>query len=136
MSVKPAYVSRGEIVTEYINFRLETCCACSVPFFIPEYLYKRLVNNPGEGFYCPNGHGQHYTGKSEDQKKIEQLQKQMEWDNREKERLTNELLDTISNNKKLERQLKRVHKGVCPCCNRTFVNLQKHMETKHPETNK
>lgn len=32
----------------------------------------------------------------------------------------------------------RVGKGVCPCCNRTFLNLQRHMEKKHsdwaPET--
>lgn len=26
----------------------------------------------------------------------------------------------------------RVKNGVCPCCNRTFVNLQRHMHTKHP----
>lgn len=28
---------------------------------------------------------------------------------------------------------KRVGKGVCPCCNRHFSNLQAHMENKHPE---
>lgn len=27
----------------------------------------------------------------------------------------------------------RVGRGVCPCCNRTFRHLQKHMRTKHPE---
>lgn len=25
----------------------------------------------------------------------------------------------------------RVANGVCPCCNRTFANLQRHMSTKH-----
>jgi len=28
---------------------------------------------------------------------------------------------------------KRVGRGVCPCCNRHFTNLQRHMETKHPD---
>lgn len=28
---------------------------------------------------------------------------------------------------------KRVGRGVCPCCNRTFKDLAAHMETKHPE---
>lgn len=28
---------------------------------------------------------------------------------------------------------KRVSRGVCPCCTRSFVNLQRHMKTKHPE---
>lgn len=27
----------------------------------------------------------------------------------------------------------RVGKGVCPCCNRHFVNLQRHIEGQHPE---
>lgn len=27
----------------------------------------------------------------------------------------------------------RVGKGVCPCCNRTFTNLQRHMTNQHPE---
>lgn len=36
---------------------------------------------------------------------------------------------------KAERKLKRVDRGVCPCCNRTFSNLARHMATKHsPDT--
>jgi len=27
----------------------------------------------------------------------------------------------------------RIHNGVCPCCNRTFQNLQKHMKKQHPD---
>jgi len=33
---------------------------------------------------------------------------------------------------KLEQQLKRVKSGVCPCCKRSFAQLQRHMKTKHP----
>lgn len=33
----------------------------------------------------------------------------------------------------LERRLKRVGKGVCPCCNRTFRDLARHMASKHPK---
>jgi hypothetical protein len=32
-----------------------------------------------------------------------------------------------------KRQLERVASGVCPCCNRSFVNLRRHMKTQHPE---
>jgi hypothetical protein len=28
---------------------------------------------------------------------------------------------------------KRAAAGVCPCCNRTFLALQKHMAHKHPD---
>ncbi len=34
---------------------------------------------------------------------------------------------------KLQRKLKRVDRGVCPECNRTFVNLARHMKCKHTE---
>lgn len=27
----------------------------------------------------------------------------------------------------------RIGKGVCPCCNRTFVELARHIATKHPD---
>lgn len=27
----------------------------------------------------------------------------------------------------------RVAKGICPCCNRHFANLQQHMENQHPD---
>jgi len=32
---------------------------------------------------------------------------------------------------KAQRKLKRVHRGVCPDCNRSFENLARHMHTKH-----
>lgn len=34
---------------------------------------------------------------------------------------------------KQRKKLERVKAGVCPCCNRTFQNLQQHMANKHPE---
>lgn len=34
--------------------------------------------------------------------------------------------------KAINRLKKRVTNGVCPCCNRTFQNLARHMKTKHP----
>ena len=47
--------------------------------------------------------------------------------------MTDRMLDETNRRMKAEKQLKRVHNGVCPCCNRSFQNLQKHMKTKHPE---
>lgn len=32
-----------------------------------------------------------------------------------------------------QRVRERVRNGVCPCCNRTFENLARHMSTKHPD---
>lgn len=32
----------------------------------------------------------------------------------------------------LNRVKTRLKNGVCPCCNRTFANLHRHMQSKHP----
>lgn len=128
-----ADVKRGNTTTETISFTLETCCNCGIPFFMPSYHQKVLLANKGQSFYCPNGHSMSYTGKTDAEKLKEQLaQEQSERAKREEE-LQNKWLDEMSRANKLEKQLKRVHKGVCPCCNRTFENLKRHMETKHPE---
>ena len=124
-----ADVIRGNTTVETIKFTMETCCDCGIPFFMPTYHYERLIKNKGELFYCPNGHGQHYTGKTEAQK----IKEQLERERLETEEIRDKLLDEINKNKKLELKLKRVHNGVCPCCNRSFKNLQRHIKTKHPE---
>lgn len=123
----------GNKVTETIEFVLEECCNCGIPFFLPSYHQKRLINNPGESFYCPNGHSQHYTGKTDSQKKIEELEKKVANERLAYESMTNTMLDERNKSRKLKTQLNRVHKGVCPCCNRTFSQLANHMKNKHPQ---
>lgn len=126
-------VVRGNTTIETIDFTLETCCNCGVPFFMPTDFYKQKLNNPNESFYCPNGHGQHYTGKTEAQKLREKLERLEKEKQEQEELLQNRWLDELNEKKKLEKQLKRLHKGVCPCCNRSFINLQQHMKKQHPE---
>ena len=126
-------IQRGNTTTEAIDFTLETCCACGIPFFMPTYHHKRLAANKGERFFCPNGHGMSFTGPTEAQKlkdKLEALQKEKE---KTEENLQNRWLDALGEKQKLEKQLKRIHKGVCTCCNRSFQNLKTHIEREHPE---
>ncbi len=33
----------------------------------------------------------------------------------------------------LTKTKKRIAKGICPCCNRSFVNLERHMTGQHPD---
>jgi hypothetical protein len=46
-------------------------------------------------------------------------------------------VEAINAQKKSEAELRRIQKrtaaGVCPCCNRTFQQLARHMKTRHPE---
>jgi hypothetical protein len=125
-------VLRGQTQTDKIEFVLEECCSCGTPFMLPKRLQKMLINNQNT-FYCPNGHPQSYCGKTEAERLKEQVAQLEKEKIKQHEILQNRWLDALGENQKLEKQLKRVHKGVCPCCNRSFTDLFRHMKTKHPE---
>jgi hypothetical protein len=124
---------RGKQTVETIDFVLETCCNCGIPFMMPKYHRNMLYREKGKNFYCPNGHGQHFTGPTEEQKLKDEIQRLQQEKEQEREKLQNRWLDAVGEKVKLEKQLKRIHRGVCPCCNRTFQNIANHMKTKHPE---
>lgn len=56
----------------------EICINCGVRFDIPDTL-QRSLKNCKNSFYCPNGHVQHYTGKSEEEKLREERDKYLGW---------------------------------------------------------
>ena len=121
---------RGLTYTKTITMITEHCCNCGVIFGITSDMQDDLKNTKKQ-FYCPNGHSQHYTGKSDSQK-LKELESDLQ---RKKQELEIEKRNRISAEhmaEKLNKKLKRVHNGVCPCCNRSFENLRRHMETKHP----
>lgn len=116
MSVRLAYTQELETIT---------CCSCGVEFGVPCYLKKKLLETH-KRFYCPNGHEQAFLGETEAERLKKELEKQKErtrWAEEENKKVT----------KKLKRTEKRISCGVCPCCNRSFVNLQRHMKTKHKD---
>jgi hypothetical protein len=85
-------------------------------------------------FYCTHcGRTNYYPGKSD----LEKLRGQLA--------STQDMLNTVradrdrkEYSRRAEKAAKtriknRISKGVCPCCNRTFQDLQRHMTTKHPD---
>ncbi len=51
---------------------VETCCNCGINFGITRDFYgKRREDH--KSFYCPAGHSQYYSGKSETEKKQEEI---------------------------------------------------------------
>lgn len=111
-----------------VAFEVNTCISCGVKFGIPSEFDQKLRQNH-EAFYCPNGHKQWYVGESE----AEKLRKELKRKEQEVADQVRAKLQAQSELESAQRKLKRVAKGVCPCCNRSFSNLHKHMTTKHPE---
>lgn len=115
------------------------CCACGVVFGL-EAGYRKQRLNDHKDWTCPNGHPQHYTGETEAdtlRKQLERTKQEAEWAReraRGEERRAQHAERRLAATKGVVTKMKkRVGAGVCPCCNRHFSALQRHMETKHPE---
>lgn len=115
------------------------CYKCHILFAMPEDLNRRALSSPNLSFYCPLGHSQCYTETEE-----QRLKKKLEQEQARSARLTSQVDQARARAEHEEHRAraykgqvtkikKRVGKGVCPCCNRSFVDLARHMENKHPD---
>lgn len=114
-----------------------TCYSCALLFAVPvEWQAARLRD--GVDFWCPNGHRQAYT-----ETEADRLRKELATATRRAERAEGRAIhyrDQADAEERSHRATRghltrlktRVANGVCPCCHRTFVNLARHMGTKHP----
>lgn len=117
----------GQPAQVYVTETLETeqCCNCGIWFAMPSAV-QRKFKSQGGSFYCPNGHGQHYT-KTE----VSKLREQLDAEKSRHQDTLSRLNEAAAERDKLARKVQRVERGVCPHCNRTFQNLARHMECKH-----
>jgi uncharacterized protein with PIN domain len=107
--------------------------------WLPQELYTAAKRSESIMFHCAYGHAQHFPkGDS-----------QLNMVTRERDRLAQNLAQRDDHIRQLSRDLstvtqqretlkraaartkKRIGNGVCPECNRSFENLQRHMHTKH-----
>lgn len=106
------------------------CGKCGIEFSVPTHFYDDKRAN-GNRFYCPNGHPRVFRESDADKYR------------RQRDRLQQRLAEAKENTAIAERATaaqkgivtkmkKRASAGVCPCCNRTFQNLGRHMKSKHP----
>lgn len=116
----------------------ETCYKCGVVFAVPSYLQK-MRREDKESFWCPNGHPQVYAESESDRlrRQLEEQKRSTEWWKNSAASKDSQLKGANIQLGKVKAKLKRtetrVGHGVCPCCNRSFVNMQRHMKTKHPD---
>jgi hypothetical protein len=132
-------LSMGEVLTLPLRcVNTGGCVRCGVPIVL-EATFHQERQRDHANFFCPNGHPQHYPGKSdvellkeqlaEKDRYIENSKKRREWAERDAKIAKR---SAASYKGKLNHVKDRVGNGVCPCCRRTFQDLMKHMQTKHP----
>jgi hypothetical protein len=127
--------SPGETFAGYTQLEALSCANCGVLFAAPEHMLDKRRDNH-ETFYCPSGHSNYFPDES-------QAEKYKRLFNAEKDRRAQvqaradqtqaSLSATRGVVTKQRKKLERVSKGICPCCNRSFRDLKRHMQTKHPD---
>lgn len=114
--------------TRTMSFYVQTCYSCGMYFAVPDS-FDSNRRMDGKNFFCPNGHPQMYT---------ENDRILRERADRISEQLRAQLAAAKDQQAALQRDADaikaKVAKGGCPCphCKRQFVNLRRHIASKHP----
>jgi hypothetical protein len=102
-----------------------SCGRCGIQFAVPDWwLHERRDKGAADRtFYCPNGHCRVFCESELDlvKRELAAAKSTIEWHRHRAER----------SDRQLTRLRKRIERGVCPECNRSFQNLRRHRETKH-----
>lgn len=121
------------------TYTLVYCCheGCNIGFAVP-VSFERVRRNDHAWFYCPNGHRQHWSGQTEEEKRIARLEKALA---RREDELTREMARVVDERKahaatkgKLTKTRNRAAKAMCPVdgCRRHFSNVARHVASQHP----
>lgn len=116
------------------------CSSCGVTYGISQS-FGIARREDGRTFYCPNGHSLSYYETdvmrlkkqlSRAENKVSKLELGNRALNDQLEGANHSLRSTKGHLTRAKTKLERVEKGVCPECNRSFVDLHRHMKSKHP----
>jgi hypothetical protein len=113
------------------------CCpVCWIEHGIPDDMYERRKEQTVAGVvYCPNGHKWHFRGESEADKQRRRAEQAEQANARLHEEAQKAIRERNKAQTALKSHRKRSAAGLCPCCNRTFVNMARHMKSQHPDYN-
>jgi hypothetical protein len=125
-------VSNELYVSNDLTITVERCWVCGVTFGFDKKLHEaRSANGHDKGFYCTNGchlgYGESMVTKLEREKAALKAAKDQACAAAREARIAQEKAEQSH-----ARLKKRIKNGVCPCCQRSFQNLHRHLKTKHP----
>ncbi len=138
-------VADGQKFAADQTLEAHTCPACGILHAVPARLIQAArdypMNQPnGWTLHCPMGHSWGFPGETKEQV----LRRELDWERRRSGNLAAQrdqaraeargqksAKTRFKNDRDRDRQ--RIAAGVCPCCNRSFKNLARHMAGQHPE---
>lgn len=113
-------------------------CWCGIRHAVPRELQdmqqrQHRDGRPQTDIYCPLGHAYEIAGEGE----VARLQRELEQQRARAGRLAAARDQAEASARAYKgaatRARKRAAAAVCPCCKRSFVQLRRHMATKHPD---
>ena len=128
-------------MTEVLAVQMATItCKCGGVYQINEAFRARCYDTSSSWTcpYCGTGWGYKGTGRSAQlEREKAELESKLRTEKWRSEQAEAAKLKAQLKAARLEAERKRerirIHNGVCPCCNRTFTSLARHMAMKHPE---
>jgi hypothetical protein len=113
------------------------CSGCGIDWAAPED-WVAEKRESGSGFFCPNGCRRAFKESISDKLRRERDRLKQQLAERDDAVLLAERdrLDAMRRARAYKGQVTKLKNrsaaGICPCCNRSFENLRRHMKSKHP----
>lgn len=124
---------------DHVTIRLvHYTCWCGTPFAVPSEMVAFQQKQHDDGWaqtaiYCPHGHTVIRSGEG----RAKVLERQIASERQRHDQTKAELRETEFRRRAQKAATtkikKRIAGGACPCCNRTFQNLERHMKSQHPD---
>lgn len=104
------------------------CGTCGTWHAIPKTMHEHCIEEGGF-WHCPNGHRRGYR---EGRREREAVRRERDALKQKVAELDDAAAAERHAREDVETAKRSAVAGVCPSCNRTFQNVQKHMKKKHP----
>jgi hypothetical protein len=123
---------------EYTEVLETTRCWCGIALAVPANLLRNAHEN-GTRIHCPLGHnfGWSETEADRQRKRAEAAENDRKWYRErfqaEKDLHTDTARRLVAQKGATTKAKKRAAAALCPCCNRSFVQLRRHLAAKHPD---
>lgn len=127
--------ARDNHMTTTTELIVRQCSECQILYAIPVAMREQALDHGGS-WWCPNGHNQSPVAKTATEKLEEERNRSARLAaQRDQERASARAQKAAATRARNERDRigRRAKAGICPCCNRRFKQLARHMKGQHPD---
>lgn len=132
-------VAQGHTYAGITDLKIMCCPMCGVTYGIPTAMQEaaHAAGNRQITWFCPNGHNLGYNAESDEEKARKKAESDADW-YRKRHQAERDLREHTEHKLRAQKGAttkakKRHAAALCPCCNRSFVQLRRHLASQHPD---